>query len=308
MNDTAIMSPSAAPSTMRRSLVPTTYAEAFDFAQHLSKSSMVPAEYRGKPENILLAIQWGMEVGLAPLQAIQNIAVINGKPSVYGDALLAMVKGSPVCEDVIESFQGDGETLTAICEARRRGKAPAVVRFGVADAKKAGLWGKAGPWQQYPRRMLQMRARGFALRDAFPDVLRGVITAEEAADYPVDVSRGREPVDVTPKADLDQFAKAGETIEHDTGEIRPFEPPPWRAGLIAGAHDKTKEGEAAFRSWYRTLTPEQKDALKAEPVTWLELARAADAARAGGLDDEDPFGLPPLKREPAGSLSEMGQP
>jgi hypothetical protein len=151
-------------STVRRSLAPTTYTEAFEFAQHLAKSSMVPSEYRGKPENILLAMQWGMEVGLAPLQAIQNIAVINGKPSVYGDALLAMVKGSPVCDDVIESFEGTGDTLTAVCDARRKGKAPAVARFSVADAKKAGLWNKTGPWQQYPRRMLQMRARGFASR------------------------------------------------------------------------------------------------------------------------------------------------
>jgi hypothetical protein len=59
-----------------------------------------------------------------------------------------------------------------------------VGRFSVADAKRAGLWGKSGPWTQYPRRMLQLRARGFALRDAFPDVLKGLVTAEEAQDYP----------------------------------------------------------------------------------------------------------------------------
>jgi hypothetical protein len=68
-----------------------------------------------------------------------------------------------------------------------------VVQFSVTDAKKAQLWGKGGPWSQYARRMLQMRARGFALRDAFPDVLRGLITAEEAQDYPTP-EPVREPV------------------------------------------------------------------------------------------------------------------
>jgi hypothetical protein len=86
-----------------------------------------------------------------------------------------------------------------VCQAKRRGDAqPVESRFGVAEAKKAGLWGKQGPWTQYPRRMLQMRARGFALRDAFPDVLRGLVTAEEAADY---THVETEPVRVTQPAD-----------------------------------------------------------------------------------------------------------
>jgi hypothetical protein len=75
---------------------------------------------------------------------------------------------------------------TAICVAKRRGRKPVTAKFSVDDAKRAGLWGKQGPWTQYPKRMLQMRARGFALRDAFPDVLKGLITSEEAMDFPVD--------------------------------------------------------------------------------------------------------------------------
>jgi hypothetical protein len=68
--------------------------------------------------------------------------------------------------------------------AKRKGRKPVTAKFSVEDAKRAGLWGKQGPWQAYPKRMMQMRARGFALRDAFPDVLKGLITAEEAQDYP----------------------------------------------------------------------------------------------------------------------------
>lgn len=166
---------------------PQTMSEAIEFSNMLSRSQMVPKNYQNKPEDVLVAVQWGYEIGLAPLQALQNISVINGKPSVYGDAAMALVQASPVCEDVQESIEGDGTSNpVAICRVKRRGRSEVVSKYSVEDAKRAGLWGKQGPWSQYPKRMLQMRARGFALRDAFPDVLKGLITAEEAQDMPVD--------------------------------------------------------------------------------------------------------------------------
>jgi len=166
---------------------PQTMTEAIEFSSMLSRSQMVPKNYQNKPEDILVAVQWGYEIGLAPLQALQNISVINGKPSVYGDAAMALVQASPVCEDVQESIEGDGTSNpVAICRVKRKGRSEVVSKYSVEDAKRAGLWGKQGPWSQYPKRMLQMCARGFALRDAFPDVLKGLITAEEAQDMPVD--------------------------------------------------------------------------------------------------------------------------
>jgi hypothetical protein len=155
------------------------------FSEMLSKSQMVPKAYQGKPEDVLVAVQWGKELGLAPLQALQNIACINGKPSVYGDAAMALVQASSVCEGIEEFFEGEGTpNPIAVCVAHRRNRTPVTAKFSVEDAKRAGLWNKPGPWQAYPKRMMQMRARGFALRDAFPDVLKGLITAEEAQDYP----------------------------------------------------------------------------------------------------------------------------
>jgi len=145
------------------------FDDAFRFAKMVAASEFAPKDFRNKPESCLLAIQHGSEVGLSPMQSLQSIAVINGRPSVWGDAALALVLGSPVCEFVKEDIDGDGEAMTAACAAKRRGYTSAtVVKFSVADAKKAGLWGKSGPWTQYPKRMLQLRARGFALRDAFP--------------------------------------------------------------------------------------------------------------------------------------------
>jgi hypothetical protein len=170
--------------TPARGLALQSFDDAYRFAKMVSASEFAPKDFRGKPESCLLAIQHGSEVGLSPMQSLQSIAVINGRPTIWGDAALALVQSSPVCEYVREYIDGEGDSLTAVCEAKRRGyPAPTTVRFSVADAKKAGLWGKTGPWTQYPARMLTLRARGFALRNAFADALRGLITAEEARDY-----------------------------------------------------------------------------------------------------------------------------
>ena len=171
--------------TPARGLALASFDDAFRFSKMVAASDFAPKDFRGKPESCLLAIQHGSEIGLSPMQSLQNIACINGRPAIWGDAALAVAMASPVCEYVREQIEGDGEAMAATCEAKRRGyEKPTVARFSVVDAKKAGLWGKSGPWTQYPRRMLQLRARGFALRDAFPDVLKGLVTAEEAQDYP----------------------------------------------------------------------------------------------------------------------------
>jgi len=210
-----------------RGLALSTMEDAFRFAQMVSKSEFSPKDFRGKPESCLLAIQHGSEIGLSPMQSLQNIACINGRPAIWGDAALAVAMASPVCESVFENIEGDGEQMVATCIAKRRGyERPTVVRFSVADAKKAGLWGKSGPWTNYPRRMLQLRARGFALRDAFPDVLKGLVTAEEAQDYPTTPATP-EPVVVRPKFDepapaaeheekADRFAIAKAAIEAES--------------------------------------------------------------------------------------------
>ena len=181
-----------------------TMGEAMQFASMVAKSDFAPKDFKGKPESCLLAIQHGSEVGLSPMQSLQSIAVINGRPTIWGDAALALVQSSPACEYVKEYIEGEGDNATAVCEVKRRGyPAPTVSRFSMADAKRAGLAGKTGPWTQYPARMLALRARGFALRNAFADALRGLVTAEEAQDYPtvtVTPEPARQPVVVRPPA------------------------------------------------------------------------------------------------------------
>jgi len=200
-------------STNNRGFAPANLTEAIQFSDLLASSSIVPKAYQGKPQDILVCVQWGYEMGLAPMQALQNIAVINGKPSVYGDAAMALVQASPVCEDVEEFFENEGTpNPIAVCVAKRKGRKPVIAKFSVEDAKRAGLWGKQGPWSAYPKRMMQMRARGFALRDAFPDVLKGMITAEEAQDYPEEAK----PVQAKPANPLDLVAPKKVEIPEQT--------------------------------------------------------------------------------------------
>ena len=167
------------------SLAPRTFDEAVRFSKMLADSDLAPKDFKGRPANVLIAIQMGAEVGLAPMAAIQNIAVINGRPSLWGDAALAVVQAHRDFESIKEYSEGQGENKIAICEIKRKGHDLHAIRFGISDAKKAGLWGKAGPWTQYPDRMLQMRARGFAIRDKFADALRGLNIGEESMDLPV---------------------------------------------------------------------------------------------------------------------------
>jgi len=153
-------------------------------ASQLSKSSLVPKGMIGKPADILLAMEMGLQLGIPMTQAIQDIAVINGKPTLYGDGLLAAVQGHKDYEWIKESFNdASGDNLAAVCVIKRRNHEERRVEFSVGDAKKASLWGKVGPWSSYPDRMLQMRARGFCIRDVFADALRGIKTEEEVQDY-----------------------------------------------------------------------------------------------------------------------------
>lgn len=164
-------------------IVPQDAEQAWRMAQMIAKSGLAPKDMR-QPEQIVTAIFHGLEIGLKPMQAVQSIAVVNGRPTVWGDAALGLVEGSGLLADFAETIEGDGEAMLARCVAHRVGRATPIERtFSVADAKKAGLWGKTGPWTQYPKRMLQLRARAFALRDGFADVLKGLQITEEARDF-----------------------------------------------------------------------------------------------------------------------------
>lgn len=186
MNQVATVADTKAPLKAGGSLgaiVPQDAEQAFRMAQLIVRAGMAPRGME-QPEKVVTAIMHGLEIGLKPMQAVQSIAIVNGRPAVWGDASIGLVRGSGLCQYVKEWIEGQGDAAVAHCETHRIGEPSPVARtFSVADAKKAGLWGKSGPWSQYPLRMLQMRARSFCLRDVYADILKGLQIVEEVRDY-----------------------------------------------------------------------------------------------------------------------------
>lgn len=230
-------------------LRPQTIGEAMELATILAKSTLVPNEYRGKPENVLVAMQLGAEVGLSPFQALQSIAVINGKPAIYGDAGLAIVRGSGLLEGMKET--DDEATKTATCWMKRKGESEPVERsFSHADAERIMMFERDGngntikrrladrpTWQSFPKRMRQWRARWWAMHDLFPDLLKGMRGAEEydrgaSPLGPGDVEHGdaeadNDYQDLMPKATIVDApaVEAPPVVEAPPDEVPAPEPP-----------------------------------------------------------------------------------
>jgi hypothetical protein len=163
------------------SLVPKDLGQAMELAKIIADSDLAPKDYKGKPGNVLIAVQMGAEVGLSPMAAIQSIAVINGKPSLYGDVGKAILlrNGFTIEELDTKKIKALGY---ASCTINRPGHPPCTRTFSIEDAKVAGLYQKAGPWSTYPERQMAWRAFWFAARDIGADVLKGLAGAEEVAD------------------------------------------------------------------------------------------------------------------------------
>lgn len=164
------------------SLAPQSLTEAMDFARMMAESEMVPKQFRGKPGDVLVAVQMGNEVGMQPMASIQNIAVINGKPGIYGDAgkAILLANGCIIEEDDIAIVE---KNARARCKITRPGRPPVERTFSLENAKTAGLWNKEGPWRTHPWRQMAWRAFWFAARDAASDLLKGLSGAEELRDY-----------------------------------------------------------------------------------------------------------------------------
>lgn len=225
-------------------IVPNSMEDAYRIAVAVCNAGMAPKGL-DEPNKALVAIMHGLEVGLTPMAALQRIAVVNGRPTIWGDGAIGLVRGSGACEFIHESISGDGEAMVARCEAKRRGEAePIIGEFSVADAKKAGLWGKAGPWTQYPKRMLQMRARAFALRDGFADVLGGLHVREEIEEETRDQRRPPAPPPaIEHKPAVAPVEEKREPIAAETQRRRPPTPP---QGIAEGTINEA-QGFAGYK-------------------------------------------------------------
>lgn len=199
----------------QNTLTPKTMDEAIRLAEILASSDLVPKDFRGKAGNCLVAIQFGMELGMPPMQAIQNIMVINGRPAIWGDLALALVRNSGLLLAIKETADGK---ISASCIVQRVGEEPHTQTFTMAQAVSAKLAEK-DLWKQYPERMLKMRARAFALRDVFTDVLKGLRIREEVEDYDpaIDIEQQR-PALMEPRA---RAIEVSAQVPTDTKPVEP---------------------------------------------------------------------------------------
>ena len=190
-------------------------AGALEYANVLLKSGIAPAHFyykgtdgkpdysKGKPEAVVIVLQFGSEIGMSPMQALQQLVPVNNLVSLKGDGAKALIQRSgklSTWEELEIGTQGKDDWGFRINASRKDTGEKNTASFTVADAKRAGLWIddaalqrspglKHSPWYKHPRRMLKYRALGFISRDLFPDVLSGIYTEEEAADMGVDNTR-----------------------------------------------------------------------------------------------------------------------
>ena len=229
------------------SLTPQSIDEAMRMAEIMAKSEMVPKDYKNQPGNVLVAVQMGLELGLKPVQSLQNIAVINGRPAIWGDGMRALIMSASDLAGINESL--DETTMTATCIISRNinGNVTSFTgSFSKTEAENAKLWGQ-NTWAKYPKRMLQWRAFGFAARDAYADRLKGIQLAEEVMDIPTNNA---------PKNIGSSEAALPEYPENNFNKSFPL----WEKAIKAG--EKTIDAVIATVSSKYTLTEEQQKKIK----------------------------------------------
>jgi len=235
--------------TIGRGLVLKTLDDMWQFAAIAVKSNVMPKG--DTKEDIFIKLEYGAELGLAPMQSLQNIAVINGRPALWGDAVPGVVEASGKQEYGYPSKIGqrnpDGsypDTYGYKYTTKRQGRAEYSYEYTVKDAKQAKLWSKDGTWTFYPDRMLLNRARTFCVRDVYPDILKGIITIDEASDIINAEYTVEEPKSQTeklanlivPKLKTEETIKS---VNKETGEV--IEPEPkTKQELIAAIVDLNK--------------------------------------------------------------------
>lgn len=176
-------------------LMPQTFEAKYQMAGVLSRSGLIP-QGLNSPEKVCVALQWGHELGLSPMVAVNNVAVINGKPTLSADIMAAVVKRSPEYGGIKWLKLTDTEAECEITRILPNGEKESITSsFSMQDAQKAGLASR-DVWRKYPKRMLKHRCLSYGLKDMFPDLLAGLYTPEEMES--VDSSEPPKERNVTP--------------------------------------------------------------------------------------------------------------
>jgi hypothetical protein len=199
------------------------FDEYLRLAERISKTAMVPATLRGKPDEVLAVVMYGAELGIGPMQALQQINFISGKPSAAAELLRALVMEAGHQFILVT----DSTKATARCR-RKDWDEWQETTFTMDDAHRANL-GAGDGWKKYPDQMLGARVTSKACRMWFADVIAGMsYTPEEVIEFsaPAPTKRQtaprKEPETVQRSAPVDL---ASETIrQHIQGGLEQLHP------------------------------------------------------------------------------------
>lgn len=156
--------------------IPAEWIAALRLSSRICDTPFVPKPLRGDPHAVLACILTGRELGLGPMQSLQMVNVIEGRPAASAQLMRALVNRAGHRVDVVEAKQ-DSVTMSG---TRRDTGARATVTWTLDDAHRAGL-DKNPAWSKYPRSMLLARATSELCRMLFADVIGGLYTPEESA-------------------------------------------------------------------------------------------------------------------------------
>lgn len=212
---------------MSTDLVPATLDERLRLAQCLADARSIPAAYRRSPSDVLLALEYGRALGIAPTTALTSVYVVDGRPSMSAELMRGLVLRDGHRFRVVESTAD-----RCVVEVARREYPDdrSTFTYTTADAERAGLLPakKGSSWEKHPAAMLLARVTSFACRATFADTLAGVSYLPDevpgGADVPVDVVVGELVVDPRPaNVDADGVIDSDEVVV-DAEVVDPDDP------------------------------------------------------------------------------------
>lgn len=202
--------------------MPESFGDKLKMADVLCKSGLMPKGL-DTPQKLVVALQYGHELGLSPMVAAQNMAVVNGRPSLSADLMLGIVKQRGLIDDIRVESTPD----KCVVIGKRRGmKSEHTVSFSMEDARRAGLLAKDN-WKNYPQRMCRARAIAWWVRDVFSDILAGLHSTEELESVGSDVQSDSSIGDAV-RAHVEQLSKGDDSPEDEgekVGDIDEQHPP-----------------------------------------------------------------------------------
>jgi len=159
-----------------------------------------------------MTIAWkGRELGIPPLQAFTSISVINGKPCLSAELMLALCYQRIVGFKATFTTPADTQNTECTLVLQRRGGEQQAFRFTLEDAKRAGLIRPNSPWEKFPAALLRARTISAACRAVAPDAIMGCYTPEELGGHAIEVEG--ETVSVVTHPEALSEAKGGPGVE-----------------------------------------------------------------------------------------------